>query len=238
MKTNKGDMQILLMVLGVLIAVAVWQFFYNPNMEEAALVQEENEALSQTIIELEVLEVNKDTYVKDIAAMQEECNGIIELFSAGLMLEDIIMYLYDMENVVQNQVVIPNITFSEAVEVPYEEELTVGDYTLEDDGVKLMDARETVSITTTYNGLKNVINYIYEIPTRKAISEVNLTINDDGYLDGIIQTDFYALMGTEKLYTPVEINGVSLGKNNIFGVLDRNNGSREQSEPTEEETGE
>ncbi len=236
MKNNKNDIQILLIALGILIAVLVWQFFYNPNMEEAALVKTENETLRQTIIEMEVLEVNKDTYVKDIATMKEECDEIIELFSSYLTLEDVIMYLYDMENVAQNQVVVPAIAFSEAVEVPYEEELTVGDYTLEDDGIRLMDSAETITLTTTYSGLKNVINYIYEMPTRKAISEVNLSIDDNGYLSGTISTDFYALLGTEKMYTPIEINGVSLGKNNIFGVLERNMASRTAEEETAEET--
>lgn len=226
MKSNKNDIPILLIALGVLMVVLVWQFYYNPNVEEAKTIETENETLRQTIIELEVLEKNHDTYVRDIDTMKQEGNTIIEYFAAGMLFEDQIMYLYDMENVVQNQVVVPSVGFGDPVEVPYQVELTVGDYTLQDDGIKLIDAQDNITLTTTYSGLKNVINYIYEMPTRKSITEVSLSAGDDGYLSGTMNVDFYSLTGTDKLYTPVEINGVSLGKNNIFGVIEQNSLAR------------
>lgn len=231
---NRKDVQLLLIVLGVLLAVMSWQFIYNPNIEEAEALAAENETLQATVTELETLEANRETYVTETENMKNEALDVIDKFPAAFLMEDEIMYLYNMEGVVQNQVVIPNIGFGAQNEVPYAGTLTVGEYQLQDEGIKMMTAQDNITFTTTYTGLKNVIHYVYEIPGRKSISSVSLTAGADGYLSGTMSVDFYALFGTEKLYTPIDIMGVPLGKGNIFGVLDENGGADEDAEETEE----
>lgn len=217
---KRKDIQLLLIVLGILLAVVSWQYIYNPNIEKVDKITAENETLKNTVSDLEVLEANKDKYIADIETMETECNEIISHFPAGFLMEDEIMYLYNMENVSQNQVVVPNIGFGQQNEVPYSGTLTVGEYQLRDDGIKMFTAQDNITFTTTYTGLKNVIHYIYDIPGRKSISSVSITSGSKGYLNGTMSVDFYALSGTEKLYLHQDIKGVSLGKGNIFGVLE------------------
>ena len=217
---KRKDVQLLLIVLGILLAVLSWQFVYNPNIEEADKITAENETLRSVVSDLEVLDAKKDQYIADTETMNQECIEIKNRFSAGFMMEDEIMYLYNMENVPQNQVVVPNIGFGAQNEVPYSGTLTVDEYQLQDDGIKMFTAQDNITFTTTYTGLKNVIHYIYDIPGRKSISSVSLTAGSEGYLNGTMSVDFYALSGTEKLYLPLDIKGVPIGKSNIFSVLE------------------
>ena len=233
---NRKDIQLLLSVLGILVAVLSWQFIYNPNIEEADALAEENKTLQATVTELETLEANRVTYETETVNMRNDALDIIDKFPAAFLMEDEIMYLYNMEGVAQNQIVIPNIGFGTQNEVPYSGTLTVGEYQLTDEGIKLMTAQDNITFATTYTGLKNVVKYVYSMPGRKSISSVSLTAGNDGFLTGTMSVDFYALFGTEKLYTPLDIKGVSLGKSNIFGVLDENTGVADNADDNAEET--
>jgi len=233
---KRKDVQLLIGLLGILLAVVSWQFIYNPNIEEAETITAENDTLKVTIKELEDLNANRETYISETESMKQTSFEIIDRFPAAFLMEDEIMYLYNMENVTHNQIVVPNISFGTQNEVPYSGTLTVGEYQLQDDGIKLVTAQDNITFSTTYTGLKNVIKHIYGIPGRKSISNVGLTAGADGYLSGNMTVDFYALFGTEKLYSPLDIKGVQLGKSNIFGVLDTNVGEdADEDDETEED---
>lgn len=219
---KRKDVQLLLIVLGVLIAVISWQFVYTPNIDKAETLDTENTALRATVAELEALEANRAAYETETENMKNEAMDIIDRFPSDFMMEDEIMYLYNMENVAQNQVVIPNIGFGTQNEVPYAGNLTVGEYQLNDEGIRMMTAQNNITFTTTYTGLKNVVRYIYDMPGRKSVSSISISAGADGYLSGTMSVDFYSLSGTEKLYVPLDIIGVPAGKSNIFGVLDEN----------------
>lgn len=219
---KRKDVQLLLIVLGILIAVCSWQFIYNPNVEKTDTLEAENATLKEIVAKLEELDAKRATYETETENMHNEALDIIDRFPSDFLTEDEIMYLYNMENVPQNQVVIPNIGLGTQSEVPYAGNLTVDEYELTDEGIKMMTAQNTITFTTTYTGLKNVIGYIYDMPGRKSVSSISLSAGADGYLGGTMSVDFYALTGTEKLYVPIDIIGVPTGKSNIFGTLDEN----------------
>lgn len=216
---KRKDVQLLLIVLGVLLVIVSKYYIYDPNIEKAEVIEEENRSLQIIVSELEELESQRPVYIAETERMKAEAMAIIDCFPADFQTEDKLMYFYNMENVTQNSMAIQNIGFGAQNEIPYDGSLTVGEYTLEDDGIRLMTAQDNISFTTTYTGLKNVIGYIYQIPGRKSITSVSLSAGSDGYLTGNMSVDFYALFGTEKLYVPLDIKG-SLGKSNIFGAID------------------
>ena len=248
---SKKDIQLLLIVFGILIGFASWQFVYKPNQEKTETIKTENTALQTKVNELEVLEAKREEYLAEIDTMKSECTKITNSFASGLMAEDEIMYLYNMEIIVDNDIKVPSVSMGEATEVPYAVATTVASDTattdgateqaeLEvfqpvDEGIKMYDSKTTVSFTTTYNGLKNVVNYVYEIPTRKAINSVSLSASENGYLTGSMELDFYCMTGTEVPYSYISIPGVPLGTDNIFGVLDgvRNNNVNAEEDAVE-----
>lgn len=253
---QKKDIQLLLIVFGILIAFASWQFIYKGNQEKTEKIQAENVTLQATVNELEVLEAQKEQFVADTETMKQECTNITNSFASGILAEDEIMYLYNMELVDANDVKVPSVTMGEATEIPYSNAVSATtEQTVEtidgetgtdgaaavvttqttgqtaqfqpvDEGIRMYDSKSTVAFTTTYGGLKNIVKYVYEIPARKAISSVNLTASEKGYLSGTMELDFYCLTGTEVPYSTISIPGVPLGTDNIFGVL---NGAQSES---------
>ncbi len=237
MSVQRKDVPILLIVLGVLLAVISWQFIYNPNVEKTKWYEEDNEALQTSVMELENLEAHMDEYTAEMETMRAEVEEIVAQYPKGFITEEELMYYYNMEGVRQNQVVIPNIGFGAPVEFPYSGNLNMGDYQLYDEGYKFETAQNNLSFTTTYNGLKNLIHYVYEMPGRKSISSISLTAATDGYLNGTMNMEFYSLHGPEDVYEPEAVNGVATGKSNIFGILDgrTNDATEDTAEDTTEE---
>lgn len=217
---KKNDKYILLAVLGVLIVFCAYRFVYKTNIAKAEEVKIQSETLQLEVDKLEELEANKQTYIDDTALMKQNSDEIIECFPGGLLTEDEIMYYNNMELEKINQVAVPIIKMELPTEFPYVGETTVGEYEIQDDGILMYDAKTGINLGTTYNGLKNVIRHIYEEPGRKAITDVNLTVNEEGYLVGDMAVDFYYLKGTSLLYSPTNIPPLPLGTDNIFGSLE------------------
>lgn len=217
---KKKELQLLLIVLGILCAVMSWQFAYKRFEAKAAEIETENKELQTIVDRLEILEAKKPEYLESIEQMKTADNMVINSFASNVLREDQVMYLYNMELVAANEVKVPSVNMSAAQAVPYEGSTTTEEgYELKDEGIGMYRLESTVNLTTTNNGLKNVLHYIYDLDARKAITGVNLTVSNEGYLTGSMQLNFYYLTGTEKPYVEPKIQGVPTGTGNIFGAL-------------------
>lgn len=223
---KKKDLQLLLIAAGILIAFCSYQFIFLKYQNKTEALEAENDTLQATVTELEDLEARQDQYLADTETMKNECNDVIQEFASGLITEDEIMYTYNMEQVVQNDVAVPSLTVGEPSQIQYSGSLTVGEYELQDEGISMFDSASSLSFTTSYNGLKSLVKYIYSMPGRKSVDSISLSPSADGYLTGSMTLDYYYLTGTEKAYIPMDIPSVTLGKDNIFGML--------ENEPTED----
>ena len=232
---KKSDVQLLLMVFGILVAFASWYFIYNANLTKIDEVHAESDALQVEINKLEALDAQKEQFLADTETMKQECDVITSYFPAGLLQEDEIMYMNNMERATMNQIVVPGISLGLPVEVPYAGNTSVDEYTLTDEGIQMYTSQTNISFTTTYTGFKNTLGYIYQMPGRKSVSAINLSASADGYLTGSMNVDFYYLTGTPLLYTPADIPAVPLGKDNIFGVLDENADAQQEEQEEQEE---
>lgn len=225
---KKSELQLLLIVFGVLILLASWQFVYKSNQAKTQELNTQNAELQTTVDRLEILNAKMPEYVAGIEQMRAGGDLIIDSFASGVRIEDQVMYLYNMELVDSNDVRVPSVNLQPAQVVPYAGALTTDEgYELQDDGIGMYKLETTVGVTTTNNGLKNVLNYIYGMDSRKSVSSVTLTTDPDGYLSGNMNMDFFYLTGTDDPYVEQNISGVSTGTTNIFGVL---NGSAVQSQ--------
>ncbi len=224
---KKNEIMLLLIVFGILALVLSWQLIYKNNQAKAQEINTQNEELQKTVDRLEILNGKKPEYLAAIELMEAADDLIIDSFASGVSIEDQVMYLYNMELVDANDVRVPNVSLQAAQLVPYAGTLTTEDgYELQDDGIGMYRLETTVGMTTTNNGLKNVLNYIYGMDSVKSVTGVTLTTGQDGYLTGTMKLDFFYLTGTDVPYVEQNISGVSTGTTNIFGVL---NGSAVQS---------
>lgn len=215
---KKNEVQLLLIVIGILFAILSWQLVYNNYEEKTQQVEAENVTIKERLDQLEILNAKQADYIADTEKMRAESDALIATFPPGFRNEDIIMYLYNMELIDANEVAVASIDMEEESEIPYTGILNVSGYDLVDDGIKMFKNQNTVTVTTTYNGLKNVLNYIYGIDTRKAVSTVNVTATEEGYLSGTIDLNFFCLTGAGFPYVETNIFGVPTGTENFFGV--------------------
>ena len=223
---KKNEIMLLLVVFGILALVLSWQLIYKNNQTKTQEIEAQNEELQKTVDRLEILNGKKPEYIAAIELMKTTDDLIIDSFASGVRIEDQVMYLYNMELVDANDVRVPNVSLQAAQVVPYARTLTTEEgYELQDEGIGMYRLETTVGMTTTNNGLKNVLNYIYGMDSRKSVTGVTLTTGQDGYLTGNMKLDFFYLTGTDVPYVEQNISGVSTGTTNIFGVL---NGSAVQ----------
>ena len=136
-----------------------------------------------------------------------------------------------------NDVVVPSVSMESPIEQVYGGALSKDGYDLADDGIHFYSAKSTVNITTTNSGLKNIIRYIYSYLPRKSVSSVVLSVQDNGYLAGTMEVDFYCMTGTEIPYQQLNTPAIITGTDNIFGARTGNGGVLPQSEAGEGEEG-
>ena len=217
---KKKEVGLLVVVLGLLLAFASYWFAFRNFEAKADEINTKNVELQATVDKLEILEARRPEYLESMEMMQAADTVVINSFAPGILREDQIMYLYNMELVAANEVRVPAVSMTADQLVPYTGSTTTEDgYELVDDGISLYRLDSTVNLTTTNNGLKNVLNYVYDLDSRKSISTVNLTVSNEGYLTGTMQLSFYYLTGTDRPYVEPKIQGVPIGTTNFFGAL-------------------
>jgi hypothetical protein len=95
--------------------------------------------------------------------------------------------------------------------------------------------QNSISITfqTTYEGFKELVNYINHYPDKTVINNTAVTYdNATGFLTGSMVITRFALSGTGKTYEAPYIDDISIGTDNIFGTSKavQNGGSDETLE--------
>lgn len=219
MKLKKRDIYLLMILAGMLIALAAYQFVFISYQDKSDVLESQNQALQATVNELEALESRRQEFLDGTEEMKAECDRIVHLFNSENMMEDEIIYTYNMEQVVANDVAVETMTLANPLEIPYSGNLTVGEYQLVDEGIRMYDSSMSFGFTTSYNGLKSIVKYLYTIPGRKALSMISVSPDENGYLACSATMDFYHLGGTDVPYVQPDIPAVVLGTDNIFGSL-------------------
>ena len=93
MKLKKSDVNILIMLLGILIPVGVYFFVYNSYTEKTAAMNASNEVLQSEVDYLQDLADHKQQYIDDTAAMQIQIEEIKTHFPVEYKPEDDILYI-------------------------------------------------------------------------------------------------------------------------------------------------
>ncbi|HEX3020845.1 MAG TPA: hypothetical protein VHP81_00440 [Lachnospiraceae bacterium] len=79
----------------------------------------------------------------------------------------------------------------------------------------------TFEYKASYEGLKAVIDYIYDNTNRMSIGNMTVTFDSDtGDLTGEMSILMYSLAGTGKVYKEPFVDGIDTGNSNMFGTLE------------------
>ncbi|MBD5540524.1 MAG: hypothetical protein HDR00_04915 [Lachnospiraceae bacterium] len=249
MKIRKSDINILIMVLGIAIAVCSYFFVYNSFVEKKATLDGENATLQQEVDELQKLADNKQFYLDETARMNAEITEIMNRFPPGMLVEDILMDVVNMEasySIFYESVSVETIQQVQvAMEEPQQDavqdgtevtEETAGDAVVATGGLKetvfLYNTPITYGFKSTYRSIKDIISDIVKGNDRMNLQSVTLSYDGDtGCIQGSLAVNVYTMDGTGKYYELLNIPGVQLGVEDLFKsgtILNINTGTENE----------
>lgn len=227
---KKSDKNILLMVIGVLLAVAAYFLAYKNLTAETEVMQKANAQLQQEVERLQELADNKQKYIDDTAAMAEKIEEIKAQFPAQYLPEDEILYMIGAEESFDMVATGINMNQTTAIEVaaPASEEAPV--QTTEEGETQQVSTEQavkpeislyktpvSVAISSTYVSIKDFIKMVNDDKNRKSIDNISVAFDSStGELLSSVDISMYSLTGTEAEYTSPKVDGVVYGTNDIF----------------------
>ncbi|MCH5258945.1 MAG: hypothetical protein J1F18_04280 [Lachnospiraceae bacterium] len=225
MKVAKRDILLLLGLIGILAGVGSYFLVYQPTMEDAEALEQENEELQARINDLSSKMDNKDSYIAQTESMNQEMEAIFDMFPVDVREEDGVLLAINQELIAPMMISSVGITSCEPVVLQDSEEDV--DHTYEIDEIEeyeaqegigddpvaasdaaaggvdnsnmpsiLMDRSVTMNYLVAYDGLKRGIKNITMQENRMSIN--NLTVSYDestGLLSGTTVVDMYCIPG-------------------------------------------
>ena len=246
MKVKKSEIQLLIAVIGVLIAVCTYFLVYSSFNEKSDALEAQNVTLSSQVATLEALDQRKADYIEATGKMQSYITNFENRFPADILPEDSIMMVKTLEDYTRTEVA--NIAFGSEAEVVYTpaadaatataDATAATDTTATDaaattvaspvstDGTAYADTHMyevplSISISCTYDDFKGLVRYIYNQQERESIQGVSISYNEtDGMLTGNMTMNTYYLLGTDKVYSSPYIPDMQMGVDTIFGNVE------------------
>ena len=234
MKLKKSDVNILIMLLGILIPVAIYFFVYTSFTEKTAAMNADNETLQTEVDYLQDLADHKQQYIDDTAAMQIQIDEIKSRFPAEYKPEDDIMYIIGVENDYGAEIPTIAMGTSSMIEVAAAAEETAeapaeGAEATDDAAgdtvdtttpvISLYQTPISVSMQSSYRSLKDIVTYINTDTDRKSIDSLSVVFDTEtGLLASTMAFNAYSLTGTEKEYAAPQVSGVFYGTSDIFNT--------------------
>ena len=244
MKVKKSEIQLLIAVIGVLIAVCTYFLVYSKFNEKSDALEAENATLSSQVATLEILDQRKADYIEATGKMQSYITNFENRFPADILPEDSIMMVKTLEDYTRTEVA--NIAFGSEAEVVYTPAADAATATADataatdttasaattvaspvsTDGTAYADTHMyevplSISISCTYDDFKGLVRYIYNQQERESIQGVSISYNEtDGMLTGNMTMNTYYLLGTDKVYSSPYIPDMQMGVDTIFGNVE------------------
>ena len=238
MQVTKGQRDLLIGLVGVLIAVAVWFLVAQPTREKTQALENENNTLKPKVEEYELRDARLDEYKLGIVQNNAESETIIARFPSAIELEDSVMFWANIDNAYPFQlafkdleleerdaVAVAGIDESEDVTVAYEDD---GSATISDDDAervsatyKLYGAPMAMNFVCTYDGMKDMFEYITSQYNRNSINAFEIYYDEEtGLLTGAIGMELYYIEGLDKEYNPPFIPSIPKGQSDVFHTAD------------------
>ncbi len=218
MKVKKSEIQLLIAVIGVLIAVCTYFLVYSKFNEKSDALEAENATLSSQVATLDILAQRKADYIEATEKMQSYITNFENRFPADILPEDSIMMVKTLEDYTRTEVA--NIAFGSEAEVVYtpaaDAATTTADATAATDTTATDAAADTTAAAATTvaspvstDGTAYADTHMYEVPLSISIS---CTYDD---FKGLVR---YIYNQQER----ESIQGVSISYNETDGMLTGN----------------
>lgn len=242
MKVTKKEVNLLIIVLGIVIIVLTYFYGVKKLNEKTEQLTAENAQLRDGISALEILQLKQKTYIGDTELMKGMGELIMEMFPSQIQTEDQILYGAELEDRIGCYFSYIGTPDSQNIDImlePREDNLSgVPDITgaiaahstvdpeqiLSVDGLMFANSASSNSFVCTYNQFKKLVTRITENPDIRSIDSINLSFdNSTGSLTGTMTINYYSMPGNGREYheplTGVNRHGVDC----IFGAVVNDN---------------
>lgn len=236
MNAKKSEINILIMLIGVLLAVLSYFVVYNNFSAKKDALAAENVTLQSEVDELQELADNKQHYIDETNRMDNEIQDIMSGFPGELRAEDEVMYAANLELIHAIWAKGLSIGDTELVQIaaPVQDQPPTDDAVVEDTGdetggdavvatgglkesVFLYASPFTLEYKITYRSFKDIVQAIVTSDERMSIKNISLAYDSKfGCLDGSLDAVAYTVSGTDYLYKELDIPGVRLGTADLF----------------------
>lgn len=183
MTVSKKDILLLIGFLGILAAVCSYLFVFQPTMEKADALEQENLQLQLRITDLTAKMANKDTYESRTEQMEQEMKAIYQLFPVDVREEDSILLAINQELMAPMK--IDSITIEALQDVNFLEDADTGEeveYIYEIDEIEQYEAQEGITeetaATTTQADVSADSTSPLSLKNRKVT--INYTVSYEG----------------------------------------------------------
>ncbi len=237
-KISPKELNLLLILGGVLIFVVLYTYLFTPMRAEVADMRDDIASIEQKIKELEVHSAYAAKYQEKTEAYRAAINEKLAVYPADIKEEDIVAYMLKMEEA--NDIEISSIAFAAAQEltsfqgvVNQTVQINVGSDEEAEELEKLRQQSQTKEVATdmkvfrtgatvsaelSYQGLKDTINYIYNSGKPATLDSISVSYSSEtNNLNGSLNISRYYITYPEAVYTPEELPDVAIGADQLFG---------------------
>lgn len=232
------DKKVLYIVGGIVLLALAYFLGFQKMMASKNEVVQENITLDADVQKLVAMVADKATVEKATQDFKDETEKILVKYPAEVRTQDAIYQLDQMEKGVKdlvlqaesftmNQVFFMNGALTEGevqdVAAPAETSGASGEAVAQGPIVGYRSG-VTTNYTTSYENLKDVINFINTNPNRMSISSITVSQGEGAKeLTCSMEVNMYAISGTEREYKDPSIPEVRIGKGEkLFAEGDKN----------------
>lgn len=219
---SKANISILLVILSVAIVGGVYLYVFKPNMDDKDAIQAEINTLQARYDDLSAKAQKKDQYLADTAMYRADFEDEVAYFPATLDQEISVMFMkginkdegvkqFDIKNVGLGRPGLFYVLGSGAVQSGSPDVVEASP-----DSYMCYTAEFPVSYTGSYEGIKDLLDYIMAYKYRMNVSTLIMSYNSEtDTFTGNVSMNAYCITGGDREADKISVN-VNNGVDNIF----------------------
>ena len=245
---NKAQTTFLsIVVLGIVLAVLMYMYYYSPTAEKTAALEASNNVLRTRVETLRKFYEEMPDNLKKIEEMTAGIKEKLSCFPADVLEEDAIylavtsMKLDNLNQLYEDEVISPgeqmeftpmesseegNMVEYFSIGIGGKDKLAGVDASLVqtanieglNDAIVFQARDISYQHVTNYNNMKCLVQSINADPDKKTIVNLTYAAGENGTLDGTMNVRMYCVSGTDKEYVEKDFGEYDLGLINIFQV--------------------
>ncbi len=215
MKITQKHIQYILLLLIVAIAFSAYYFGYLGYIDKANKIRQSNKTIEARIGELTEKESHRDEWNEGIVSSDKAIKETLAKYGPGNTPEKSIMFIKGLEE--ETGMYVPSIAFSN-------DSVIYSSNEVDENGNPILEMSSsllTINYSATYDGLKQVMDYINNYTERMNVSGFSASYNqENGQLAGNMVINLFGVKDKDHQYTDPVIYGVETGIDNIFGTIE------------------